>query len=44
MNYTIATGSDPDVKLASTNCHNSHVLLRNYELDTNRRKSNHLYL
>lgn len=34
MNYTIATGSDPDVKLASTNCHNSHVLLRNYELDT----------
>tara|TARA_B110000858_G_C17807941_1_gene479058 strand:- start:5787 stop:6659 length:873 start_codon:yes stop_codon:yes gene_type:complete len=34
VNYTIATGSDPDVKLASTNCHNSHVLLRNYELDT----------
>ena len=34
INYTIATGSDPDVKIASTNCHNSHVLLRNYELDT----------
>ena len=34
VNYTIATGSDPDVKIASTNCHNSHVLLRNYELDT----------
>ena len=34
ITYTIATGSDPDVKLASTNCHNSHVLLRNYELDT----------
>ena len=34
VNYTIATGADPDVKLASTNCHNSHVLLRNYELDT----------
>ena len=34
VNYTIATGSEPDVKLASTNCHNSHVLLRNYELDT----------
>ena len=34
INYTIATGSDPDVKLASTNCHNSHVLMRNYELDT----------
>ena len=34
VNYTIATGSDPDVKLASTNCHNSHVLMRNYELDT----------
>jgi hypothetical protein len=34
VNYTIATGSDPDVKIASANCHNSHVLLRNYELDT----------
>ena len=34
VNFTIATGSDPDVKIASTNCHNSHVLLRNYELDT----------
>ena len=34
VNYTVATGSEPDVKLASTNCHNSHVLLRNYELDT----------
>lgn len=34
VNYTIATGSEPDVKIASTNCHNSHVLLRNYELDT----------
>jgi hypothetical protein len=34
VNYTIATGSNPDVKIASTNCHNSHVLLRNYELDT----------
>lgn len=34
INYTLATGADPDVKIASTNCHNSHVLLRNYELDT----------
>lgn len=34
INYTIATGAEPDVKIASTNCHNSHVLLRNYELDT----------
>lgn len=34
INYTIATGPEPDVKLASTNCHNSHVLMRNYELDT----------
>ena len=34
LNYTIATGSDPDVKIASTNCQNSKVLLRNYELDT----------
>ena len=34
INYTIATGTEPDVKIASTNCHNSHVLLRNYELDT----------
>lgn len=34
VNYTIATGSAPDVKIASANCHNSHVLLRNYELDT----------
>jgi hypothetical protein len=33
VNYTIATGSAPDVKLASTNCENSKVLLRNYELD-----------
>ena len=33
VNFTIATGDDPDVKMASTNCHNSHVLLRNYELD-----------
>ena len=33
VNYTIATGSAPDVKVASANCHNSHVLLRNYELD-----------
>ena len=33
VNFTIATGADPDVKIASTNCHNSHVLLRNYELD-----------
>ena len=32
---TIAHGhQSPDVKIASTNCHNSHVLLRNYELDT----------
>lgn len=34
VNYTIATGDAPDVKIASTNCHNSKVLLRNYELDT----------
>ena len=34
INYTLATGADPDVKIAGTNCHNSHVLLRNYELDT----------
>ena len=33
VNFTIATGDDPDVKMASTNCHNSHVLLRNHELD-----------
>ena len=33
VNFTLATGTDPDVKMASTNCHNSHVLLRNYELD-----------
>ena len=33
ISYTIATGVAPDVKVASTNCHNSHVLLRNYELD-----------
>lgn len=33
VNFTIATGSEPDVKIASTNCHNSKVLLRNYELD-----------
>ena len=33
VNYTVATGAGPDVKIASTNCHNSHVLLRNYELD-----------
>ena len=40
VNYTIATGSDPDVKIASTNCHNSHVLLRNYELDTTNQEAN----
>ena len=34
VNFTMATGNDPDVKVASTNCHNSHVMLRNYELDT----------
>lgn len=33
VNYTVATGSDPDVKIASTNCHNSHVLLHNYNQD-----------
>ena len=33
VNYTVATGPAPDVKLASTNCHNGKVLLRNYELD-----------
>lgn len=33
VNFTIATGPEPDVKIASTNCHNSKVLLRNYELD-----------
>ena len=34
VNYTLATGDDPDVQLASANCHNSHVLLSNYLLDT----------
>jgi hypothetical protein len=34
INYTIATGEEPDVELASANCHNSHVLLRNYEMDS----------
>jgi hypothetical protein len=33
VNYTVATGPAPDVKLASTNCHNGKVLQRNYELD-----------
>ena len=40
VNYTLATGDDPDVKLASTNCHNSHVLLRNYELDKTNQAEN----
>ena len=34
VNFTLGTGPTPDVKLVSTNCHNSHVLLRNHELDT----------
>tara|TARA_B110000902_G_C14275281_1_gene574658 strand:+ start:145 stop:1458 length:1314 start_codon:yes stop_codon:yes gene_type:complete len=33
VNYSVATGTTPDVKLATTSCHNGHVLLRNYELD-----------
>ena len=33
VNYSVATGATPDVKLATTSCHNGHVLLRNYELD-----------
>ena len=33
VNFTIATGAEPVVKMASTNCHNSKVLLENYELD-----------
>ena len=32
--YTVATGDHPDVKLASTNCHNGKVLHDNYMLDT----------
>ena len=33
VNYTVATGTAPDVKMANTNCQNSHVLLANYERD-----------
>lgn len=33
VNFTVATGATPDVKLASTSCHNGHVLERNYMLD-----------
>jgi len=32
--YTVATGDQPDVKLASTNCHNGKILRENYLLDT----------
>ena len=32
--YTVATGEHPDVKLASTNCHNGKILRENYLLDT----------
>lgn len=34
MWYTVATGDHPDVKLASTNCHNGKILRENYLLDT----------
>ena len=34
VNYTVATGARPDVKLAGANCGNSRVLLQNYLLDT----------
>ena len=34
VNFTVATGSDPVVKIASTNCHLSKVLLENHALDT----------
>lgn len=34
VNYSVATGSTPDVKVASTNCDNSRVLEANYHLDT----------
>jgi hypothetical protein len=30
----VATGEHPDVKLASTNCHNGKILHENYLLDT----------
>ena len=32
--YTVATGEHPDVKLASTNCHNGKILRENYLRDT----------
>ena len=33
VNFTVATGVTPDVKMTSTNCHNGRVLEANYELD-----------
>ena len=33
INYTVATGSAPDVKTVGANCGNSRVLLENYERD-----------
>lgn len=33
VNFTLATGSAPDVKTAGTNCGNARVLLENYERD-----------
>jgi len=33
VNFTVATGSAPDVKTVGTNCGNSRVLLQNYERD-----------
>jgi hypothetical protein len=33
INYTVATGSAPDVKVVGTNCGNSRVLLENYKRD-----------
>jgi len=33
VNFTVATGETPDVKIANTNCHNGRVLAANYELD-----------
>ena len=33
VNFTVATGSAPDVKTVGTNCGNSRVLVQNYERD-----------
>ena len=43
VNYTVATGVTPNVKLANTNCQNGRVLSTNYELDrTNQDKLDEL--